>query len=123
MDWGGNPPTFPSTAPAILNFKHYRNTTWTNAIEFKYTSDDTSIDISNYNFTLTVKRNAFDTKAVKILSVGKGLLVAGADSNFLMINTLLDFQSGSYVYDLLGTTDTDEIIPFLKGKIKLEENV
>lgn len=123
MDWGGTPPKFPGNAPRKIDLEIYGNTTWSNTIEFKDTSDDTPIDISNYVFTLTIKRNEFDKKALKVLTLGDGLSVIGTDKNILLINILFDLRSGNYVYDLKGTTDGGETIPYLKGKIKKEEDV
>lgn len=124
MNWGtSNIAKLPYKAPRILDINLYRNTTWLNTIDFRDTSDNTPIDISGYDFALTVKRNAFDTKVIKKLALGDGLSVSGTGKDILTINTFVDIKAGAYVYDLIGTKPTGEIIPYLKGKIKVEENV
>jgi hypothetical protein len=110
VNWGSSSCcTFPTK-----DFCLYRATSWVYSFPL-------GIDLTGYDFILTVKRNAYNKTATKTIAITSGLTVNGQN---LGLSTIVNFPTGTYVYDLLGNSiNTAQTTLFFTGKLRVRQNI
>ena len=98
-------------------------------------ANNNAIDISNYDFRMSIKKNWDDTNVVLSLTTANGLTVDTTNSDAALNNAVhirisntltesLEIESGVYDMEAFTTSaDGMEVTPVLKGNVIIEKEV
>lgn len=103
------------------DFKLYQGDYWSCQLVFTDNSSN-PIDLSGGTIKMQIKVGKGVADYIKQLTIGNGLTLSGAGNNTITINTTVDFDARSYVYDLQ-VEFSDKVVTYLKGTITVTEDV
>jgi len=84
--------------PAQYNIQIWRNDTWSN--KFALFTGTTPINLTGANVEIQVRQTPSGSTAYLTLGIGTGITIGGTNHNEININSLVNINAGSYVYDI-----------------------
>lgn len=107
--------------PAQYNVQMWKSDSWTQVFALK--ANDVPIDLTGSNIEIQLRKTPASTTAELTLTLGSGITISGVDNNEIIINTIVDINAGSYVYDMTVVFPSGIVKTYVWGTFIVYEDI